>query len=290
VLSPNGPGTPFTVLFDAVEEAGTSLPADYQRWYDGDWVIPPAVTRPYVYVNFVVSHDGRVSYGHPDYIHGGHVADGSVHDKWLMGLLRARADVVVMGDGTLRADPGHRRTPDYIYPDDAEAFAELRKEEGREPVAIEAFLSLTGELNPDAAVLRAPEARVVLATTTAGEAKARRVRAEGQLDVHVLGEDSVDPLRLLSVLAEEYGAGSVLCEGGPYAYGSLLAAGAVDEAFISLSPLVVGSPGPGEHRPSLVEGVTFLPPNAPRLIPVSVRRADHLLFLRSRYQAPDSEV
>jgi len=45
-----------------------------------------------------------------------------------MGLLRACADAVLLGVGTLRATPGHQWTPEHIYPDRAESFAELRND------------------------------------------------------------------------------------------------------------------------------------------------------------------
>ena len=55
---------------------------------------------------------------------------------------------------------------------------------------------------------------------------------------------------------EAYGVATVLCEGGPRAYGSLLAAGCLDDESLTLSPAVIGAT-PDRPRPSLVEGVAF---------------------------------
>jgi hypothetical protein len=64
----------------------------------------------------------------------------------------------------------------------------------------------------------------------------------------------------------------------------MLAAGQIDEEFLTLSPVMIGNrpPGPARPRPSLVEGVAFAPGAAPIMRPVSLRRAGDHLFLRSR--------
>src|SRR5439155_608120 len=59
------------------------------------------------------------------------VAAGSAGDKFVMGLLRAFADVVLVGPGTLLASPTGRWRPDSVFPDGREAFAELRRRLGK---------------------------------------------------------------------------------------------------------------------------------------------------------------
>jgi len=88
----------------------------------------------------------------------------------------------------------------------------------------------------------------------------------------------------MAALRHDYGVRTLLCEGGPRVYGSLLGAGLVDDEFLTLSPGVIGSE-PGKRRPGLVEGRAFTPQNAPRSALVSLRRAGDHLFLRSRYGA-----
>jgi hypothetical protein len=59
-----------------------------------------------VYSNFVSSLDGVVTLGSG--VSAGSVISGkNPADRFLMGLLRACADVVVIGAGTMRATPGH---------------------------------------------------------------------------------------------------------------------------------------------------------------------------------------
>jgi 5-amino-6-(5-phosphoribosylamino)uracil reductase len=237
--------------------------------------------RPYVFVNFAASHDGRISFNEPGHTGAADVNEGQAHDRWLMGLLRARADAVMVGDGTLRASPGHVWTPEYIFPGDAAAFADLRRTEGRTAVPRLVVLSQTGELPAGAEAFRAG-LPVVVATTTAGARAARALRRRGCVEVVALGEASVDLRALLALLQRRFGVRTLLCEGGARTYGALLGAGCVDDEFLTLCPLLVGSGSGARPRPSLVEGVTFRPGRAPHLSLRSVRQAEDYLFLASR--------
>ena len=243
--------------------------------------------RAYVYSNFVLSRDGRVSFNEPGHMSGGDVSGFSDHDRWLMALLRARADAILMGDNTLRIEPDHIWTAEHISPEDAEAFAALRRTEKRAPVPLQVFLSLDGDVDVDAAAIFSREdAHVVLATTTRGAAQARGLpTTQARVDVVELGSDSVDVRALLDLLGESYGVSTVLCEGGPRAFGSVLAAGCLDDEFLTSSPVVVGS-APDVPRPGLVEGVAFPATSHPWSRPLTLHRAGDLLFLRSRYAFP----
>src|SRR5215471_7139666 len=68
---------------------------------------PPA-GRPWIYSNFVQSLDGIVSLL-GEHASGGEIAQSSA-DRWLMDLLRAYADGILMGMSTLRVER-HVRGP-----------------------------------------------------------------------------------------------------------------------------------------------------------------------------------
>ena len=283
-----GPGTPFVSLLDEDAGPGLHLPEGFRRVYGGDWLLPaPGSTRPYTYMNFVVSRDGRVSFAEPGHLGGGDVSLFNPHDQWLMGLLRSRCDAVLSGDNTLRLDPPLLLTPDYIFPADAAAFAALRTAEGRQAVPLHVFLSLEGDLPVEATVFGRPEIPILIATTTRGVATAYAMLGDrANVTIRDFGVESVDPAALLALLRQDYGVRSLLCEGGPRTYGSLLRADLVDDEFLTLSPLIIGNhpPGAGRPRPSLVEGVAFTPGQAPTQRLLNIRRAGDHLFLRSRYQ------
>ena len=284
VIAPTGPGSPFELLFDDSDGTGPALPESFRAVYPAPWRMPTPESRPYVYVNFVLSRDGRVSFNEPGHMSGVDVAGFDQHDQWLMGLLRSRADAILMGDKTLEIEPDHMWTAEFIRPEDATAFTSLRASEGRSPMPLQVFLSLEGDVDVEAARVFAVEsAHVVIATTTLGAARlSSRPEVAARLDVLELGRDSVDVHALLSTLWDDFGVATVLCEGGPRAYGSMLAAGCVDDEFLTLSPVVVGSSA-DSPRPGLIEGVGFRAASPPYSRPLSLLRAGDLLFLRSRY-------
>src|SRR5437764_6964013 len=61
--------------------------------------------RPYLALNMVATVDGRAA------LNGSAVGIGSTADKHLMRELRAEADLVLHGAGTVRADPLSARVP-----------------------------------------------------------------------------------------------------------------------------------------------------------------------------------
>lgn len=288
---PQGPGEPFTLLFDSDAfdsddpRANASLPEPFRAFYGGDWRVPEAGTRPYSYANFAVSRDGRVSFNEPGHLGGGDVSGFNAHDRWLMALLRARADAVMVGDNTLRLEPGHLWTSSYIHPEDAPAFTALRRAEGRAPYPLQVFLSLTGELDAGAAVFGQEELHVIVATTTRGAKRASSLRCAARLEVLALGDDACDLERLTHILRADYGVKTLLCEGGPRVYGAMLAKRLVTDEFLTLCPAIIGNRQGEKVRPGLVEGVAFGPQGAPRSKLLSLRRAGDHLFLRSRYDA-----
>jgi riboflavin biosynthesis pyrimidine reductase len=280
----SGPGSAFTILFDDHGEGhGRSLPPEAQAFY-GDWRLPQPAGRPFVYANFVISHDGRASFSLSGAVGGAAVSGHNRHDQWLMGVLRARADAVMVGANTLRLEPEHSWTAEAIYPAEAEAFAALRRDEGRAATPLHVFVSHDGDIAAGAAVFARPEIQVVIATTTLGAKRALEALAHRpQVEYLGFGDEAVDLHALLGILYARYGVRSVLCEGGPTLYGSLLAAGRVDEEFLTISPLIIGNNRDETMRPGLIEGVAFTPIEAPRARLASARRAGDYLFLRSRY-------
>lgn len=275
----------FQLLFDDDLRSEFSLPEPIRQIYGGDWHLKSFKDRPYTYSNFALSRDGRVSFNEDGHMGGGDVSGFNKHDQWLMALLRARADAVVMGDQTLVVEPEHLWTSEYIFPEDTEQFTSLRGAEQRKPYPVQVFLSFEGNLAQDAAVFAEPDFNIVIATTERGSEQAKQLNCAGQLTVLNLGEQQVDLLRLGQILKTDFAVQHMLCEGGPRAYGSYLSAGLMDDEFLTLCPTVIGNKQSvdSKARPGLVEGATFMPNSYPKSLPVSMRRAGHHLFLRSSY-------
>ena len=81
---------------------------------------------------------------------------------------------------------------------------------------------------------------------------------------------------LMARLREGHGIRSVLCEGGPTLNSHLLAAGLVDELFLTLNPKLPG----GASALTIVAGRELVEPA--ELDPVSVAEGDGDLFTRWR--------
>ena len=283
--APTAPAGWFELLLERGEDTGAGLPDAFSAVYGGDWRLPAEGPLPYVCMNFCVSRDGRASFSEPGHMGGGDVSGFDERDRWLMGLLRARADAVMVGDGTLKAEPDYVLTPAAICPSDAAAFAALRETEGRRPEPLHVVVSNDGDVPWGAEVFSRPELEVVVATTERAPAAVHREAATraARVEVLVLGEERAAVAGLARMLAGRWGVRTIVCEGGPRLYGTMLRERLRLDEFLTVSPLVVGDDGQGVHRPSLIEGVRFPPGGAPRSQLLSVRAGGDHLYLRSRY-------
>lgn len=278
----SGPGDNFQLLFEEPIQSSDSvigLPDSIRNIYGGNWLIPS--NRQYRYSNFVISHDGKTSFSVLHHEGGGDISGFNRHDQWVMALTRARADAVTVGANTLRSEPNHIWSSTFIFPQESEAFNQLRLNEGRRPFPYQVLVTRSGELNADAAVFADPLLDVIVATTTNG---AKKVKAMGlpKVTILVLGESDVDLHLLHERLQKDFGVMSVLCEGGPKFYAALIQARQIEEEFLTISPVVVGASST-EYRPGLIDGFAFEPGNKFGVNLQSMRRAGNMLFLRSRY-------
>jgi riboflavin biosynthesis pyrimidine reductase len=277
----HGPGSPFDLFFDGDESLNSSrgLPAAIRDVYRGDWALPDTASGLYCYSNFVMSHDGRVSFNVPGHEGGGDVSDFNPHDQWLMGLLRARADAVIVGANTLRTESEHIWTSEFIYPHDADGFGELRQAESRSRTPLQVFVTRSGDISSNAAVFHDTSLSVVVVTSKDGKENLP-ASTLSNADVIVAGDRDVDVPTALQSLHDDFGVNTLLCEGGPRVYGAFIGSEVLDEEFLTMSPVLIGGNG-DSPRPGLIEGLP-LPPGSPqRARLMSVRRADDHLFLRT---------
>ena len=258
------------LLFEAEGLPELELPDDLGARYGGSI----GFEEPRLIANFVASVDGVVAI--PS-IRGSNklIAGESESDRFVMGLLRACADALVIGSGTLRASPASVWSPEQACPSAAGGYAELRRRLGKPGHPEVVVLSASGRVDPAHPSF---EAGAVVLTTDAG-AERLAVRLPSAATVVSLGAGTtLDPGRIVAALRER-GHGLILSEGGPHAIGPLLAAHLVDELFLTVSPLLVGR-AEDDPRLALVEGADLLPggPLEARLLGIR-REGDHL-FLR----------
>src|SRR6266446_10222563 len=139
---------PFEVLYEADGLPAYKLPVDLHHLYGNLGFATPAL-----YSNFVASMDGVVTLGNKP--SAGSVISGKYPaDRFLMGLLRACADAVLVGAGTLRATPGHLWTPAHVFPDLAPEFAKLRAALERSPEPRLVVLTESGRMDREHPALK----------------------------------------------------------------------------------------------------------------------------------------
>ena len=222
-------------------------------WFPGkpdytalDLPAPPS-DRPYVIANTVMSADGK------SVIEGTEQGIGSAVDQRLMRELRVNADVVLNGAGTLRASGTSSRLGD-------EALEAIRVDRGKPPVPIAAVLSRWGDLPLERPFFTARDfPAVIYLSEAAADERRAAIAATGRPVVtlsegHEFGE-------MLRHMRHELDAEVLLVEGGPTVYAGLYAMDAIDEAFVTLGPVVVG----GADTLTAVAGAPFTRDEAKRL-------------------------
>lgn len=262
---------PLELLYEPDGVAARHLPARLRRLYGGDL----GFARPCLYANFVSSVDGVVALGAGKTSSGPAISGRSEADRFVMGLLRAFAGAVLVGAGTVREDPGHLWRPSYIHPPSARGFARLRRDLGLAPEPLLAVVTASGDLDPQE---RALAEGALVFTPAATAARLESVLPSSTEVVALGGGPAVDMRR---VLAELHARGhlSVLTEGGPHVLTELLRAGALEELFLTLSPVLAGR---GPDALGLVEGLELLPRAGAWAELAGLRRHGSHLFLRYR--------
>lgn len=260
---------PFEVLYEA-ELPAYKLPFDLQHLYGR-----LGFAGNVVYSNFVSSVDGVVTLGSTPSA-GSVISGKNPADRFLMGLLRACADAVVIGAGTLRATPGHLWTPAHVYPTLATEFTALRSNLGRSREPALVLLTASGKLDFSHPAL----VRGATVVTTAAGAKKVGDRLPPACELIAMGRGkSLDLPKTIGELRSR-GLKVLLTEGGPHLLGQLIDENLLDEAFLTISPVIAGRKD--QRRLGMVEGVELLPKRGVWGRLLSARRHGDYLFLRYR--------
>jgi riboflavin biosynthesis pyrimidine reductase len=259
---------------------GGRFPIDLRDRYDGELFVSLRADRPTVIANFVSTIDGVVAFDTDGSSGGGEVSGFFDPDRFVMGLLRAMADVVLVGAGTVRAAPTHEWTPRRVHKRSAASFEAWRRTlgiESAQPTTIVATAS--GDLDLAHPGLSAPDVPVILATTPLGAERLQAAGPRPNVTITTIGSGRQVPATDLIELAASTGARLVLCEGGPHLIGDLLAARLLDQLFLTIAPQLAGR-DEAKPRLGLVQGTDFSVSDAPWASLGGVRRSSDHLFLR----------
>lgn len=269
---------PLETLYDRTRGAEVPLPAELLAVY-GPLRLPSPPGRPYIISTFVTTLDGVVAWNGPGQSGGGEISGRNPHDRLVMGLLRAVADAVVVGAGTLRTVPRHVWTAERVYPPLAEAYGRLRAALGKPAAPLNVIVTASGRLDPDLPVFRSGQVPALVVATAEGVRGLQSERLPPWVRVAAVeGVPRVPARRVLQAIPAGPGQ-VVLVEGGPHLLGDFLAEGCLDELFLTLSPQIAGRDGSVE-RPGLVAGRSFAPDRPLWGTLLGVKRAGDHLFLR----------
>ena len=202
--------------------------ADLARLYG----YPEGLARPWVRANMVASLDGAAS------VRGRSEGLSGKADKFVFNLLRALADVILVGAGTARTEGYRPARPHHA----AALWPQLRAGRSAAPPIAVVTRRLDLDLSSPLVAGAPPESRTIVITTAAAPAERRSAAAAAGADVVVAGEEAVEPRLAVGALAER-GHRRVLTEGGPRLLGELTGAGLLDELCLTISPLVAGGTG-----------------------------------------------
>ncbi len=274
---------PLEPLYEVERGSTLPLPPELEALY-GRLQFPPHPDRSYVFGNFVTTLDGVVSLNVPGRSGGGEISGSNPHDRMVMGLLRAIADVVIVGAGTLRAVPRHLWTAEHVYPPLADAYRLLRTGLGRSGPPLNVIVTARGEIDLGLRVFQSGEVPVLILTTRHGSQRIREHDLPQSVQVmEVSDPDRLSARSILNMVSRARQSDLILTEGGPQLIGDFFAEKCLDELFLTLAPQVAGRDDSTE-RPGLVAGKSFAPAHPLWGTLIGAKRGGSHLFLRYAFE------
>jgi riboflavin biosynthesis pyrimidine reductase len=209
---------------------------------DREWTLPE-LADAYAYPDGTASGDG--------WLRANMVAsaDGAAHhggrsrplsgpaDMRVFGVLRALADVVVVGAETVREEryrPARRRAE----------FAERRSAAGQPPVPVIAVVTASLHLDFSLPLFTEPVVPTLIVTGAKAPHAGLAAAAEAGAEVVIAGDEAGADLRWVKRELARRGLTRQLTEGGPRLLGQLVTAGVVDELCLTTSPRIAVGTAP----------------------------------------------
>jgi riboflavin biosynthesis pyrimidine reductase len=188
---------------------------------------------------------------------------------------------VIVGGGSLEADPTRMWTPQAICPELAAEFRVLTRTLRKDRTTLPVVVSASGRLDLGSPVFASRETPMLIVTTRDGArllagqkpAAGVQVRAVGRGRGALAAGDIIDAVCAVAP------APRILVEGGPRLLAGFYAQRQIDEQFLTVAPQLAGREE-GDGRISLVMGELFAPLTPRWGTLVDVRRGGSHLFLR----------
>jgi riboflavin biosynthesis pyrimidine reductase len=229
-----------------------------------DILLPTLPERPYFYANFVQTLDGKVATTPSE----GYWPLGSRTDHATLVTLRTHADALVHGKATALSSSTTKVLSD-------EAFQQRRIGLSK-PAELPYFIVSN---HPDQELLELLARPSAYKSTLVTSSSNREMCKGLTVDVLYFEDESSTLLGLADQLFLT-GHRKVLLEGGPHLFTSFLAAGLVDELFITISPRFIGNQP--EQTLTMGEGILFDPEKVAHFELLSVQPIEDEVYLHYR--------
>ncbi|WP_324632020.1 RibD family protein [Phormidium sp. CCY1219] len=226
--------------------------------------VNPMLDRPYTTVVLAMSADGKISDAQRS-----PTLFGSANDKAHLERQVAAADAVLGGAGSLRVGGTAMRVRDS-------QLIQHRLDNGKPAQPMQIIASASGNIDPTLPFFRQPIPRWLLTTATGAQPWQNQPGFEKILICHT----HAGAIAWESALQQIAQAGieHLAVLGGGQLVGSLVAAGAIDELWLTVCPLLIG----GTQAPTPVDGSGFPLQMATRLELLEVTPIEQELFLHYR--------
>lgn len=219
--------------------------------------------RPYVLVNMAMTADGKIA-----------SADRSIHtfgsprDTRHLYELRATADAILCGARTVE-DTG------ATLGNGGDRFRRMRLKHGLAEFPLRVIVSGRGSISPDAPLWQHRFSPILVLTTAAAPARARKHLTTLADQVWTTRSRHLDYATALRRLHGEFGVRRLLVEGGAEVNAGLFEASLVDEVNVTLCPLILG----GRTSPTIAAGPGMKLADAARFHLTRRRQVGSELFL-----------
>jgi 5-amino-6-(5-phosphoribosylamino)uracil reductase len=196
----------------------------------------------FIFSNLATSVDGKIATASRAYY-----PLGTSEDRRVMGILRAQADAVIVGAGTLRTF----HSPMLV---EVEGAAKTRKKPGRrkQPINIVVSSHLEGLSTKWDFFTSKQTRKILFCQTGTSEIQIRKFKPFAE--IFVLDKKAPSAVQIVRVL-KKLGIGKLLVEGGGGLMWDFAKPGLIDEFHVTLTPKILG----GTEAPTLVDGAGFEP-------------------------------
>ena len=219
--------------------------------------------RPFLAINMAMTVDGKITSARREY-----PRMTSPFDRERMDRLRAEADAILVGAGTMRADNPklHVRS---------ETMREHRRSLGKPAGLLRVLVTASGELDPHSRFFDGADGGDRVIATAEAVPAGRLALLSEKAEVWKLGAERVDLPALMDRIGER-GARRVIAEGGGELNWQLIRDDLVDEIFVTIAPSLLG----GRDAPTLLEGDGLAMSDQRRLRLVDLHREGDELYCR----------